>query len=350
MKRFNTEDYSFADLKIKTYKFMIPVLIIASLFGIFLDYINEFESIYNRYALPTIMAWLLLMNFLIFKLSSRHFRYIEYVTFVFGSILFLGKFYVTIHYEFGVNGLNTFGEFFDWIPLLFIFNFFTFNGKRALTVSLLFLISTLLIAIDYVVSHDFDRLSVSPIVQFHFSNIVYVIALYFLQRLKEALLDANALKKSSNTDFLTELPNRRYMHNLLLIELKKKDKLSVILFDVDDFKKINDRYGHDIGDAVLIKISECVKSFLADKGLLGRWGGEEFLIILPNMSVSEASEIAEGIRLLLEQTTVEKVGIVTSSFGVTELRNNEAIHLLLNRADKALYEAKDYGKNQIRVR
>lgn len=334
----------------KTYKVMLPILIIASMIAIILENINDSTSFFNRVALPTLLVWLFFIYLMIFKLSSNQYRYIEYLTFLFTSGLFAGKFWVALHYEFGINGQFMFGEFFNWMPLFFIFIFFTFDGKRALAASLGFLALTFVIAVDYILMVDFQRFSMSPIIQFHLSNFVYVIALYSLQKLKEILLQANALKKISNTDFLTELPNRRYMHSLLLHEMKNESKLSVILFDIDHFKDINDQFGHDVGDVVLVKLSETIKSFLADKGVLGRWGGEEFLIILSNTSILTAHDIAEKIRELTEQTWIDPVGRVTSSFGVASEMDNDAIHLLLNRADKALYEAKDNGKNQVCIR
>ncbi|MEH7226278.1 GGDEF domain-containing protein [Bacillus sp. JJ1566] len=348
MKQLQT-NYSFTDLKMKTYKFMLPFLIIASTIAIILENLNDYNSFFNRVALPTLLVWLVFVYLLIFRLSPKKFLYIEYLTFLFVSGLFGGKFWVAIHYEFGVNGLYMFGEFFNWIPLFFIFIYFTFDGKRALVVSLGFLVITTIISIDYILFGNFDRFSISPIIQFHLSNIVYVIALYFLQKLKQVYLQVNALDKMSNTDFLTDLPNRRYMHSLLLHELKKESRVSIILFDIDDFKNINDQYGHDIGDLALIKLSETIKIYLGDKGVLGRWGGEEFLIILSNTSPLTACEIAKEIQSLLEQTNFDQVGFVTSSFGVTGEEEHDSIQMLLNRADKALYEAKENGKNQVCV-
>lgn len=329
---------------------MLPILIVASAFATYLEIIIGSNSLFNRVALPSLLVWFIVIYLMVFKQNSNLFRYIEYVTIILISALFLGKFWVALHLEFGVSREYEFGEFFNWIPLFFIFIFFTFNGKKALLVSLGFLTLTTIIALDYFLLVDFDRYSISPIIQFHLSNMVYVIALYSLQKLKEVLLHADALRKTSITDFLTDLPNRRYMHSLLSQEFEKENNLSVILFDVDNFKSINDQYGHDIGDLVLIKLSVTIKSYLGEKGVLGRWGGEEFLIVLKNTPVIKATEIAEEVRVLLENTKIDEVGRVTSSFGVAGKTENDVPHMLLNRADKALYEAKENGKNQVCIK
>ncbi|MFT4412313.1 GGDEF domain-containing protein [Fredinandcohnia humi] len=350
MKPYTAVENSFTQIKIKTYKVMLPILILATTVGIILEDFNDTNDMVNQYSLPILFFWFVALYPLLLRMNSRHFKYIEYCTFVLLSGLFLLKFWIVVHYQLGIDGTYGLGEFFDWIPLYFIFIFFTFNGKRALSISLLFIWTTLLIATYEIATTHYNRLILSPLIQFHLSNLVYVIALYFLQKLKEVFLLADANKKAANTDFLTNLPNRRYMHELLQDKIQKGNKLSVILFDIDNFKKINDRYGHDIGDLVLKEVSHLIKSHLKSDSVLGRWGGEEFLVLAINRNAAESAVLAEEIRRLLEQTRIEPVGVVTSSFGVTEFGQNDAIHSFLNRADKALYEAKDSGKNQVLIR
>lgn len=349
MKQFSAVDNAFTKLKIKTYKVMLPILILATSVAIILEDLNNTNSIINQFILPILLVWLVTLFLLLLKMDPRKFRYFEYITLVLLSVIFLLKFWSTVH-QFGIDGYYTLGEFFDWLPLFFIFIYFTFNGRKALSISLLFLGTTFLIACFDLVFNDFDRLVFSPIVQFHLSNIVYVIALYFLQKLKVVFLEADAHEKAANTDFLTNLPNRRYMHELLQNELISNNELLVILFDIDNFKKINDQYGHDIGDLVLVNFSTLIRDHLKDEGVLGRWGGEEFVIVAKNKNLHEGALLAEEIRTLLEKNTFDTVGKVTSSFGVTERRPGDVIHSILDRADKALYEAKDSGKNKVLIK
>jgi len=121
----------------------------------------------------------------------------------------------------------------------------------------------------------------------------------------------------------------------------------VIAMDVDDFKPINDRFGHAQGDAALVHVVECLRPCLRDQDLLARWGGDEFVMVLPQTTLVEALEVAARLRQAMVQ--VEQVGEcrLTLSYGVVQWQEGEDQHDLLGRADKALYRAKGAGKNSI---
>lgn len=159
------------------------------------------------------------------------------------------------------------------------------------------------------------------------------------------------LKSKSITDELTNLNNRREMENnldYLFIESKKrKDKyFSIIMCDLDDFSDINNNYGHQVGDNVLIEVSNIFKKNIRGSDICGRWGGEEFLILCPETTIKEAYKLAERLRIALEENNFKEVDKVTGSFGVASFSNNETRDGLLNKADKRLYKAKERGKNQ----
>ncbi len=159
------------------------------------------------------------------------------------------------------------------------------------------------------------------------------------------------LKSKSITDELTNLNNRREMENnldYLFIESKKRqDKyFSIIMCDLDDFSEINNNYGHQVGDKVLIEVSNIFKKNIRGSDICGRWGGEEFLILCPEANIKEAYKLAERLRIALEENNFKEVDKVTGSFGVASFSNNESRDGLLNKADKRLYKAKERGKNQ----
>ena len=161
------------------------------------------------------------------------------------------------------------------------------------------------------------------------------------------------LKHQAMTDFLTGLGNRRaLMEQMPIIRAKAarpEEAVSLILFDLDHFKRINDEYGHDAGDSVLMAIGEAVKDHLRPYDYAARMGGEEFCIVLPGADLAAAETVAERLRRAVEGRVVEPLpkGRITCSFGVAQARPNERLQELLLRADAALYTAKDQGRNVV---
>ncbi|WP_296078482.1 diguanylate cyclase [uncultured Agrobacterium sp.] len=161
------------------------------------------------------------------------------------------------------------------------------------------------------------------------------------------------LTHQATTDFLTGLGNRRaLMEQMPIIRAKAarpEEAVSLILFDLDHFKRINDEYGHDAGDSVLMAIGEAVKDHLRPYDYAARMGGEEFCIVLPGADLAAAESVAERLRLAVESRVVEPLpkGRITCSFGVAQARPNERLQELLLRADAALYTAKDQGRNVV---
>lgn len=156
-------------------------------------------------------------------------------------------------------------------------------------------------------------------------------------------------------DFLTALPNRRYFIEQSELEISRKlrygGSLSLIMFDIDHFKILNDNYGHKTGDLVLQKIADITRSVLRDIDIIGRIGGEEFAILLPQTDINEAKNVAERLRLEISKgivkTNKEEVTNFTASFGIVLDTKNKNIDELLISADTALYEAKNSGRNKV---
>lgn len=153
-------------------------------------------------------------------------------------------------------------------------------------------------------------------------------------------------------DTLTTLYNRRGMDQQLANPSFFEQPLAVIMCDIDHFKAVNDRYGHHIGDIVLQSVARIIKASTRKTDICVRWGGEEFLIILPMTNEQEAFVVAEKIRLACEQQTFpEQPGLVfTSSFGISSKQDRHSFFdALINDADQALYQAKTLGRNQVSV-
>lgn len=159
------------------------------------------------------------------------------------------------------------------------------------------------------------------------------------------------LRKMVITDELTKLFNRRRILELLEIELEKAKRyqrnLSLLMMDLDFFKKINDSYGHQFGDKVLRKIADILQQNTRNLDLVGRYGGEEFLLILPETNIKKAVLVAEKLRQKIKEAEIEGLNLkLTASFGVAQY-NDELSHQLIKRADELLYKAKDEGRDRV---
>lgn len=164
---------------------------------------------------------------------------------------------------------------------------------------------------------------------------------------------ATELKLRAITDPLTGLKNRRRFDEVIARELLRAQRyatpLSLVLYDVDHFKRINDAHGHVVGDRVLTQLSELIASRIRSTDELSRWGGEEFAILLPGAEAGQAHGIAENLRGLVSDLPFDEVGTVTCSFGIAQYDGQETAEELVARADAAVYRAKVNGRNRIEL-
>jgi diguanylate cyclase (GGDEF)-like protein len=156
----------------------------------------------------------------------------------------------------------------------------------------------------------------------------------------------------ANTDELTRLANRRRMTDILYQEVSRSERnqrtFSIIIFDIDDFKKINDEHGHDGGDALLRAVPDIIRKVLRTPDICARWGGEEFLVLLPETNLVGARHVAERLRIAFEEHSLphnDSELSVTISVGVSEFRQAKNVEVCIKQADKNLYSAKAAGRN-----
>lgn len=158
-------------------------------------------------------------------------------------------------------------------------------------------------------------------------------------------------RKLATIDRLTGVNNRAYFDEYLgnhIEEFKRYNKyFSIILFDIDHFKNINDDFGHDTGDDVLIRLTSLVKKTLRKSDIFARWGGEEFVILLPNINLTQSQVVAEKLRVLIQDSIINEKFMVTCSFGVTMIDEEDDSKSLFKRVDNQLYEAKNTGRNKV---
>ncbi len=161
------------------------------------------------------------------------------------------------------------------------------------------------------------------------------------------------LEKLAITDKLTDLYNRRKLEELIQNEIHRCERFGrsfgLAIIDIDHFKKVNDTYGHQIGDKVLIEIANILKSYLRRTDFVGRFGGEEFIIICPESDIQGVTNLMENFRSRIANHNFAEIRNKTASFGVTVLKEGDTMDSLIKRADSALYEAKNNGRNKVSV-
>jgi diguanylate cyclase (GGDEF)-like protein len=191
-------------------------------------------------------------------------------------------------------------------------------------------------------------------------NFFWVTSRYFpeLDRDIVTFTDITALERErvqllyrATTDSLTGVSNRSKLTDYIHAEHARfrryKVPMSLIMFDIDHFKTINDTLGHAVGDQVLSALATVVLHSMRDTDMLGRWGGEEFMVLAPLTTLKDAREFSERLRETIAASPMPGVPQLTCSFGVAEIRNGESLDSLFNRVDAALYRAKNNGRNRV---
>jgi len=254
-----------------------------------------------------------------------------------------------------LNQNNSFGLI--WMIFLPIFAMTVNGAKVGLRFSLAFILILLVLAytgIGHWQSGSWDlmsfmRLSVASVL---LCFVIYINENARSSAKEQETIALNELRRLSTIDELTQISNRRNINKNLnesiLNSKRHNQKLSVCLFDIDDFKLVNDHFGHLVGDLVLQKLAQQVKSSIRTTDLLGRWGGEEFLIILNHEDLNSAYKLSEKLRKTVENIRFDAFSKqITCSFGLSEYVDGMTAEQLIESADKALYLAKTTGKNRV---
>lgn len=159
------------------------------------------------------------------------------------------------------------------------------------------------------------------------------------------------VEELSIKDRLTSLCNRLKLESVFEEEIKRAKRyaisFSVIMADIDHFKSINDTYGHDVGDETLVDFARVLKNNVRETDVVGRWGGEEFLILLPQTQGEDAYEIAQKLRQKVQEHPFHTIRGCTASFGVSTFVSEDTMQSITKRADNALYESKKSGRNRV---
>jgi len=294
----------------------------------------------------------LLFVFLGIKLvrSSNNLRGVEKVAFTILAMYALSMLVYQIRVT--LPKRHIFSEVMLWYPLLYLAAFLMHRRAIAVRTTVAIWIASALIGLFFTPYRTLmaskDASAFNSLMQFYVSGIVYILLLYAFSRMEESYAETRVL---AYIDYLTQLPNRRYGESVLVQLLRQAREygttFSTIMIDLDGFKRINDRFGHDVGDKVLKRCALLIQRYLPRGARVIRWGGEEFLVILPDRDEKQALAIAEEIRRGLQSSPHEGVGEVLASFGVASLSEGDTLDELLMRADQAMYWAKKLGGNRV---
>ena len=322
---------------------------IASLAALYLELIIEATNPVDLFFLPLMFVSFLGMGVALVYRRGRlqQFENAAYL------ILALYGFLMLVHQvRHTLPEMHTFTETMFWFPMLYLMAYLLHRRAMALRIAAGIWLTALLLGVFNTPFADLwrnrDANAFNSLVQFYISGIVYIMLLYVFSRIEEGYTQNRVL---AYLDHLTQLPNRRYGEELLAQLLRERgdrdEAFSVIMLDLDGFKKVNDHHGHDVGDQVLKRCAVAIQNNLPLGARVIRWGGEEFLVILPDHDEAAACKVAEDVRRGLEATSHEGVGPVLASLGVAECRRGDTLDMLIQRADQAMYRAKQAGGNRV---
>ncbi len=250
-----------------------------------------------------------------------------------------------------------------WFPLLYPMVFLLMPYKRALFASSLYLGFALLVLVSSLplaLGGGWIKPSaINTVVQFYLTNIMYLLLLALYARYRENFYQMQLL---AGTDSLTGLANRRSIEPLLEAEIRRAKLTSshpvsssndgscaVLMLDLDHFKAVNDGHGHATGDQVLRETALRLNYNLRPGETVARWGGEEFVVLAPSSGKAQAERLAERLRAAVQSEPLAGHIRVTVSIGIAVLRPGDSAARLLERADRALYRAKEAGRNRVEL-
>jgi diguanylate cyclase (GGDEF)-like protein len=228
-----------------------------------------------------------------------------------------------------------------WMGVTPIMYFYLSNRHLGIALAVLTVVCFVVSYLIYPTMHGVEPISIGEFGQ-AMSVFLYSTLLAWLYE-SEWTGKYDRLKMDLDRDFLTEIFNRRaivrHMEMSISNNRRKKSPLSVLLFDLDNFKSVNDTHGHDVGDEVLKELVDTVKSNIRRGDVFGRWGGEEFIIVC-NQSLEECKLFAEKLRVSISKHKFEHIKHLTASFGAVQYSDGESVGELISRVDNYLYDAK----------
>jgi diguanylate cyclase (GGDEF)-like protein len=341
------------------------VFIVAGVLGVLLIVQNTIELIFtpssmnqpvlyivNNVAFGVFAAIVVVLS-LLRRVPQETLEQWTLVVFAFESLLFNGIAPAITEPSLQLLFDNTVGDDIWFLLIICAFILHIFPAKTAFWMSLgMYGVSSLIMLYRLWPWLQYDTSNQSTIIirSYVFGAVIlifiYLLALY-RDNLRQMRTQHELLEQLAFVDPLTQLANRRRMYAVLEERLTKAQTFSVLLCDIDYFKQVNDRFGHDVGDQVLQQVAHVLRDNIRTSDSAGRWGGEEFLLVLPNTNLTEASLTAERLCQAITAMVQLEDFTVTLSIGAAEYLHRDTSDQLIKRADRALYVAKQTGRNRV---
>ena len=339
----------------KSEEYVQPHVHVVSLFSLVGMSITAVMAIIGLFNHNTVLSIVLLFASVIYFIGYYASKKLQNIAL--SSAIVLYSLYLLMFYLVCSGGVENTGPL--WIYIVAPVSVFVHGLKRGLVDIAIFvaIISMIMFLPPDVIAQATYSIEFKLRLLYSFLTVTFLSALYEYSReqsYKHALELSKKYQQLAHLDPLTQLSNRRDALGILKREqarvTRNKEPLSIILCDVDHFKKVNDKYGHNAGDLVLVELGEIFSNNIRGQDFVARWGGEEFLFILPQTTAKSADTFAEKIQAKLQNHRVNYKGEaikVTISMGIEQLNGSQSIDEAINSADKYLYQAKNSGRNQI---
>jgi diguanylate cyclase len=349
---------SLRDLKRRIYLWALLAGVLALLVGWIPKYFSGMLTAYEQIIFPAATVLCLALLIALWR-TTRVLVLVEWSLFLVTDISLLSKLQEIMQSSVTVldpDHSSAFSDLLYWFPLVYVLAFLIFNSRRQLLIgSLIFFALSVVVGLVHTIPQVWlgESAEFYLLLRFYLANVAYIILLMVGVRLNEQYIRvytvAETMTHLANTDALMQISNRRELETTINREINRATRhnqpLSAVLFDLDHFKHVNDNYGHQVGDSVLQETAHLVQTTLRISDFLGRWGGEEFLVIAPQTDSTQANGLAERLRNAIAIHPHEQAGKVTASFGVAQYYAGESPERWIKRADEALYTAKQSGRN-----
>ena len=329
------------------YLYAMPAAILTCLIGMVLISLDLHHSYFDAIGLPILILFFSLQFILFFK-SSSSFEWAE-LSLLSGIFLYLNaSLAYALTYPVNVNVAGEIGANGLWSIAIHTMIFWIFGSRKGKHISTIYFVGAVFLTLStyaYSLTKGQGIDDLFYLIQLYFSTFLYImITATFTRNIESRGILAQEMSMQAYTDPLTQLPNRRYLEKQLE---QQTIHFCLAILDIDHFKKINDSYGHQVGDAILQELSALLTAQLRQGDIVGRWGGEEFLILLPQCSAQDASMIMERLKQKVSHYRFQLELKITFSCGISEWQANKTMPEILEDADKALYIAKRNGRNLV---